>query len=38
MQTAAELTAQGNLSKAMELYNEVLAIAPRFAAAYRQRA
>ncbi len=35
---AAALRAQGNLSKAMELYNEALALAPRYAEAYRQRA
>jgi tetratricopeptide (TPR) repeat protein len=35
---AASLRAQGNLSKAMELYNEALTLAPRFAETYRQRA
>jgi tetratricopeptide (TPR) repeat protein len=38
IRTAATLTRQGNLSKAMELNNEALAIAPLYAAAYRQRA
>jgi tetratricopeptide (TPR) repeat protein len=35
---AATLRTQGNLSKAMELYNEALALAPRYAETYRQRA
>jgi tetratricopeptide (TPR) repeat protein len=35
---AAALRAQGNLSKAMELYNEALTLAPRYAETYRQRA
>ena len=35
---AAALVAQGNLSKAMESYNEALRIAPQYAEAYRQRA
>ena len=35
---AASLRAQDNLSKAMELYNEALTLAPRYAEAYRQRA
>ena len=35
---AASLVAQGNLSKAMESYNEALRIAPHYAEAYRQRA
>ena len=35
---AAALVAQGNLSKAMELYYEGLSVAPQYAEAYRQRA
>ena len=38
MRRAASLVAQGNLSKAMELYNEALGLAPHYAEAYRQRA
>jgi tetratricopeptide (TPR) repeat protein len=35
---AATLRTQGNLSKAMELYNEAITLAPRYAETYRQRA
>lgn len=38
MRGAAALRSTGNHSKAMELYNEVLTLAPRYAEAYRQRA
>jgi tetratricopeptide (TPR) repeat protein len=38
MQGAAAMVAQGNLSKAMELYDEALTVAPQYAEAYRQRA
>lgn len=38
MRGAAALRAQGDFSKAMELYNEVLSLAPRYAEGYRQRA
>ena len=37
MQKASSLVGQGDLSKAMELYNEALTIAPQYAEAYRQR-
>ena len=35
---AAVLRGQGNLSKAMELYNEALTLSPQYAETYRQRA
>jgi len=38
MRGAAAIRAQGNLSKAVNLYNEALTIAPRYAEGYRQRA
>ena len=38
MRGAAALKTQGDFSKAMELYNEVLTLAPPYAEAYRQRA
>ena len=38
MRDAAALRGQGNLSKAMALYNEALALAPQYAETYRQRA
>jgi tetratricopeptide (TPR) repeat protein len=38
MQGAAALRTQGNYAKAMELYNQVLTIAPQYPEAYRQRA
>ena len=37
MRRAGPLAAQGNLSKAMELYNEALGLAPQYAEAYHQR-
>jgi tetratricopeptide (TPR) repeat protein len=38
LRDAAALRGQGNLSKAMELYNAAMALAPRYAETYRQRA
>ncbi len=38
LRDAAALRGQGNLTKAMELYNEALALAPQYAETYRQRA
>jgi hypothetical protein len=38
MRGAAALRTQGDFSKAMELYNEALTIAPEYAEGYRQRA
>lgn len=38
MRGAAALRTQGDFAKAMELYNEALRIAPRYAEGYRQRA
>ncbi|MCE5269625.1 MAG: tetratricopeptide repeat protein [Planctomycetaceae bacterium] len=38
MRGAAALRTQGSFSKAMELYNEALTIAPKYAEGYRQRA